>query len=67
MLIQIAEFARTRLPSLAAAALVLGLGALPAGAQGIESVDPDAAIDGDLAQPAAAAGTTYAAPEPDTR
>lgn len=69
MLIQVAEFARSRLPSLAAAALVLALGALPAGAQGIESVDPDAAIDADLSQPAvtAAAGATYSTPAPDTR
>ncbi|MEO7553744.1 MAG: DUF1134 domain-containing protein [Alteraurantiacibacter sp.] len=77
MLIHIVALCRTRLSSrlsapmssLAAAALLLGLVALPAGAQGIQSVDPDAAIDADLSQPAATAtaGTSYSTTTPSTR
>lgn len=52
MLIQLAAFCRRR-----ALAAVLGLAAACAGAplaaQGMQTIDPDAAIDGDLAQPQA--------------
>lgn len=77
MLIQITKLTRTRLSSaltsamssLAAAALVLGLGAIPASAQVIQSIDPDATIDADLSQPAATttAGATYTTATPSTR
>ncbi|MES2698802.1 MAG: DUF1134 domain-containing protein [Pseudomonadota bacterium] len=69
MLTYIAKLTRARLSSLAVAALVLGLGAIPASAQGIQSVDPDAAIDADLSQPAATAtaGATYTSATPSTR
>lgn len=73
MLIHIAELSRTRLSSFAAAAaaaaMVMGLGAVPAAAQGIQSVDPDAAIDADLSHPAATAtaGATYSTATPTTR
>lgn len=69
MLTYIAKLTRARLSSLGAAVLVLGLGAIPASAQGIQSVDPDAAIDADLSQPAATAtaGATYTSATPSTR
>jgi hypothetical protein len=73
MLTYIAKLTRTRLSSamssLAAAVLVLGLGAIPSAAQVIQSVDPDAAIDADLSQPTATttAGATYTTATPRTR
>lgn len=67
MLIRIAELCRSGLPALGVMALALT--AAPVVAQSIESVDPSAAIDADLSQPAgtANAGASYASSAPSTR
>lgn len=55
MLIRLAHLMRAGLPVLGSVALALV--AAPVAAQSIQSVDPDAVIDADLSQPAAAAGS----------
>ena len=65
MLMQFAAICQRR-----AFGVVLGLAAATAGAplaaQGIQTVDPDAAIDGDLASPQPSAGPTYEIPAQST-
>jgi len=72
MLNRIAETCRLHARGLAAAltfGLAIGGLALPAAGQGIQSVDPDAAIDADLSQPAATAnaGASYSTAPASTR
>lgn len=70
MLIRLAEMCRASLPVLGA--LALAVAAAPVAAQSIQSVDPDAAIDADLTQPAAtsaaaSSGAGYATAAPTAR
>ncbi len=60
MLIRIAAVCRKHGLGMAAA-LLAGLAAVPLAAQSIERIDPDAAIDADLARPSAPAATPEAA------